>query len=244
MTIYSHTLVGEVVKQNFKTASLFQQNNIDYCCGGRKSISEACAEAGIETESILNKLEKIFELTDPDSLFINGLTPAELTDYIVKRHHSYVRENIPFLQKSLGKICQVHGENHPELFRVNELFVGSAGNLTTHMQKEEIMLFPYIKSLFKAKNNNLAPPSPVFGTVSNPIAAMIDEHENEGQRFDEISALTNKYSIPEDACTTYEVTLRLLSDFENDLHRHIHLENNILFPKAVELESELIKKIN
>jgi regulator of cell morphogenesis and NO signaling len=242
MNISSDTLVGEVVKYNFKTASVFQKNNIDYCCGGKKSLSEACAEAGVETGNMIQNLEKIFVLTDPDSLYINGLSLSELADYIVKRHHTYVRENIEFLNRNTKKIWEVHGHNHPELFKVKELFALSAGNLIMHMQKEEILLFPYIKNLELAKKNNSIPARPVFAPITNPIALMIEEHENEGNRFSELSSVTNNYDVPQDACTTYEVTLNLLKDFENDLHRHIHLENNILFPKAVDLEKDLIGK--
>lgn len=242
MTISSNTLVGDVVKQNFKAASLFQQNNIDFCCGGSKSLSEACAEAGVETDSLISNLEKVFAVNDPDSIWLNNLEPDELADYIVKRHHTYVRENIQFLTRNLDKICDVHGGNHPELHEVKELFLSSAGNLTMHMQKEELMLFPYIKNLVKARLNNSIPPKSVFGPVTNPIAAMIEEHQNEGERFDLIAKITDNYAVPKDGCTTYEVTINHLKDFEDDLHRHIHLENNILFPKTIDLENELVKK--
>ena len=240
MNISSNTQVGEVVKLNFKTAPLFQTNNIDYCCGGSKTISEACIEAGIESEQLIQQLEKIAGQLDPDTEYINNLKPDELCDYIIRRHHAYVRRNIPFLQESIEKICQVHGANHPELFEIRKLFNESAGNLTMHMQKEEIMLFPYIQKMARSQEENTPISQSVFGAVSNPIGMMIAEHQAEGLRFDKIAELSDNYSIPEDACTTYEVTLNQLKDFENDLHRHIHLENNILFPKAIELEAELV----
>lgn len=236
MNISLNSSVGEVVKLNFKTAPLFLANNIDYCCGGNKAISEACNEVGIDPEQLIKQLETLVAEKDPDSEYMNSLGLDELTNYIVKRHHAYVRESIPILQNNLEKISKVHGEHHPELFQIKELFNGSAGALTMHMQKEEIMLFPYIQQLESAKKENTSlPPSP-FGSVSNPIEMMLAEHQNEGERFDEISRLSNNYTLPEGGCTSYEVTLKQLSDFENDLHRHIHLENNILFPKAIELE--------
>lgn len=236
MSISLNSFVGEVVKLNFKTASLFQANNIDYCCGGNKTIADACNVAGVHPEQLLKQLETLIDEKDPDSEYINNLGLNELSDYIVKRHHTYVRESIPFLKKSLEKICQVHGEHHPELFKIKELFNGSADALTMHMQKEEIMLFPFIQRLESAKKEKVSLPKAPFGSVANPIEMMLSEHQNEGERFDEIMRLSNHYQLPEDACTTYEVTFKQLRDFENDLHRHIHLENNILFPKAIDLE--------
>ncbi len=242
MKILSNSTVGEVVKLNFKTATLFQANNIDFCCGGNKTISDACKEAGINPEQLITQLETLVAQKDPDSEYINNLGLEELCNYIVKRHHAYIRESIPFLIKNLEKICQVHGEHHPELFKINELFTASAGNLTMHMQKEEIMLFPYIQRLESAKKANSLLPRAQFGSVSNPIGMMLAEHQDEGERFDEIVRLSKNYQLPDDACSTYEVTFNQLRDFENDLHHHIHLENNILFPKAIELESEYLQK--
>ena len=237
MKISSNSTVGEVVKLNFKTSSLFQVNNIDYCCGGNKTISDACKEVGINPGQLITELETLVAQKDPDSKYINDLGLEELCNYIVKRHHAYVRENIPLLKKNIEKICQVHGEHHPELFRINELFTASAGNLTMHMQKEEVMLFPYIQRLESAKKANTTLTGAQFGSVSSPIGMMVAEHQDEGERFDKISRLSKNYQLPEDACSTYEVTLNQLRAFEEDLHRHIHLENNILFPKAIELEN-------
>lgn len=236
MKITSDTPVGEIVKTNFKAATTFQANKIDYCCGGNQSVSEACAKAGVEMESLIDQLEHVLRESDPDAEYIDNLDLGVLADYIVTRHHSYVQKNIPFLKQNLDKIAEVHGANHPELVEVGDEFYQSAGELTMHMQKEELLLFPYVKQMEQAKKENKDLPSPSFGTVANPISAMMAEHENEGERYERISKLTNHYQIPEDGCTTYEVTLKQLADFEKDLHRHIHLENNILFPKAKILE--------
>jgi len=241
MNITSNTLVSEVVKLNFMTATIFQSNNIDYCCGGDKAISDACKEAGVGADQLIKQLETVVTQKDPDSEYINTLSLKELTDYIVKRHHAYVHESIPILKRNLEKICEVHGEHHPELFVIKDLFYDSAGALIMHMQKEELMLFPYIQRLESVKGQNSPLPNSSFGSVSNPIEMMMNEHQVEGERFDQISGLTENYQPPEDACTTYEVTLKQLRDFENDLHRHIHLENNILFPKAIELEKQISK---
>ena len=238
MKISPDTFVKEVVRSNFKTAPLFQENNIDFCCGGDKSIYDACREAGIDPEQLIKQLETVVSQNDSDSVYINNLTLRELADYIEKRHHAYVRENIPVLKKNLEKICQVHGGHHPELLEIKELFTGSAGDLTVHMKLEELILFPLIRQLEKAINENSPAPGPSFGSVKNPIGMMMADHQNEGDRFKEISRLSMNYQPPHDACATYEVTLKQLGDFEGDLHRHIHLENNILFPKALELEQK------
>jgi regulator of cell morphogenesis and NO signaling len=236
MTITLNTPVGEIVKNNFKAATLFQANKIDYCCNGHQTISEASEKAGIEAHALVDELELILQNNDPDTEYINNLELSDLADYIVKRHHSYVQKNIPFLKQNLEKIARVHGENHPELVEVRDQFFTSAGELTMHMQNEELILFPYVKQMEKARRENNGLPKSTFGSVSSPISAMMVEHQNEGERFEKISVLTNDYHVPEDGCTTYEVTLKQLADFEQDLHRHIHLENNILFTKAKLLE--------
>jgi regulator of cell morphogenesis and NO signaling len=236
MKITSDTPVGEVVKTNFKTATLFQANKIDYCCGGDQTISEVCSKSGIKEEELINQLETVLQDSDPDTDYINNMELSTLAEYIVNRHHAYVQKNIPFLKQNLDKIAEVHGDNHPELARVRDEFYESAGELTMHMQKEELLLFPYVKKMEEAKKENKNLPSPPFGKVANPIAAMMAEHENEGERYVRISELTNNYQVPADGCTTYEVTFKQLADFEKDLHRHIHLENNILFPKAKKME--------
>jgi regulator of cell morphogenesis and NO signaling len=238
MNITPNSSVGEVVKLNFKTAPLFLANKIDYCCGGKKAISEACLEVGVNPDLLIKQLEALVSESDPDSEYINKLGLADLVEYIIKRHHAYVTNSIPFLNTNLEKLCRVHGENHPELFRIKELFNGSAEALTQHMQKEEHMLFPYIKLLEQANKAGSPLPGSPFGSVSNPIGMMLAEHQNEGERFEEISKLSNNYTLPDGGCTTYDVTLKQLRDFDNDLHRHIHLENNILFPKAIALEKD------
>ncbi|MDX9812406.1 MAG: iron-sulfur cluster repair di-iron protein [Bacteroidales bacterium] len=243
MKISGNTSVGEVVRFNLKTALLLNEYNIDYCCGGSKTIFEACSEAGIDADTLIIKLEKLSENNDPDTEYINSLVPDELSDYIERRHHSYVKNHIPFLRQSLDKICDVHGSRHPELLEIRELFRGSAADLTTHMQKEEIILFPYIRKMVRVSKDGSQVGRPDFGSVSNPVSMMLAEHENEGRRFDRISELSQNFSIPEDACTTYRATLDQLKEFRDDLHRHIHLENNILFPEAIRLEKELTGKL-
>ena len=181
-----------------------------------------------------NSLKTLFAQRDPNSEYIYNLTLGELCNYIVKRHHTYVRENIPLLRKNLEKICEVHGEQHPELFKIKELFISFARDFTMHMQEEEIMLFPFIRALEAAKNDNSPLLRSPFRSISKPIVMMIEEHRNADQRFSKITEISNNYSIPEDASTIYEATLKQLKDFGNDLQVHIHLENNILFPRVIE----------
>jgi regulator of cell morphogenesis and NO signaling len=239
MDITLNNTVGEIVKSNFKTAQLFHEKKIDYCCGGKKTLSDACKEAGIEPDELVNELEKLNMLKDPDSDYINSMRLDQLADYIVQRHHSYVKKMIPFIEANLDKICLKHGQRHPEVFMIRDLFHKTAGNLTMHMQKEELMLFPYIRKMVHSSLQQGNLPLSIFGSVSNPIHSMIREHADEGGRLDEIASLSGNYSAPEDACTTYRTTYDYLGEFETDLHRHIHLENNILFPKSEELEEKL-----
>ena len=189
MTISADSIVREVVKYNFKTASLFQANNIDYCCNGNKAISDACREAGIDTDQLIRQIDNLVTQQDPDSEYINNLGLGELCNYIIKRHHAYVHRNIPVLKKNLEKICQVHGEHHPELYEIKELFNGCAGELTKHMQKEEIMLFPFIERLESSKEQNAPSPKSPFRSVSDPIRMMVSDHQNEDERFKIIAKL-------------------------------------------------------
>ena len=241
MEINTNTSVGEIVKANFKTAQIFDKNKIDFCCGGGISLEEACEKSKVDINQLVPELEALVALNDPNSKYIDGLELNELCDYIEKRHHTYVSENIPFLQVKLQKLCDVHGENHPELFEIKELFDGASKNLSAHMKKEELILFPYIRKMVKY-NKEALKAKDEFGKALETIELMHEEHTTEGERFEKISNLTSSYTCPPDGCGTFQVTYQTLKDFENDLHRHIHLENNILFKKALILETELINK--
>jgi regulator of cell morphogenesis and NO signaling len=241
MGINTNTSVGDIVKVNFKTAQIFEKNSIDFCCGGGVSLGEACSKANVDIDQLIPELESLVLLNDPDSKYIDRLELNELCDYIEKRHHSYVSETIPFLQQKLQKLCDVHGDNHSELFEVKELFDGAAENLSAHMKKEELLLFPYIRKMVKYKREDLNGKGEL-GEALKTIELMNEEHQTEGERFEKISILTSSYTCPPDGCGTYQVTYKTLKDFEIDLHRHIHLENNILFKKALLMENELINK--
>ncbi|GAF05436.1 iron-sulfur cluster repair di-iron protein [Saccharicrinis fermentans] len=241
MNVNEKTSVGEIVKANFKTAQLFDKNNIDFCCGGGISLKEACERSKVDVSQLLPELEALIAQKDPDSAYIDGLELDVLCDYIEKRHHAYVTENIPFIQQKLQKLCDVHGERHPELFEIRELFDATAVNLSAHMKKEELILFPYIRKMVKYKKEGISGVV-VFDKGKSAIEVMQAEHESEGERFEKIAKLTSSYTCPADGCSTYRVSYQTLKDFENDLHRHIHLENNILFKKALNLERELINE--
>jgi len=233
--------IGSFVAEDFRTAAVFSKFNIDFCCKGNRTVTEVCEKQNIDADTLLQNVYDVLQSDSNGSIDFNSWPLDLLVDYIEKTHHRYVEEKSQVLVAFLDKLCKVHGANHPELFRINELFIGCAGELAQHMKKEELVLFPFVKRMVKTKESDGVLSQPSFGTVSNPIAMMMHEHDNEGERFREIAALTNGYNPPADACTTYKVTFAMLKEFEEDLHKHIHLENNILFPKAVLLEQEFVE---
>lgn len=230
--------IGQYVADDFRTAAIFSKHKIDFCCNGNRTVAEACDKKGIDSNVLLDELNAVLNSKIGETIDYKSWPIDLLVEYIEKKHHRYVEEKIPVLRQFLDKLCRVHGERHPELFKINELFTASAGELASHMKKEELILFPFVKRMVKAKLGNEAIQSPQFGTVENPIAMMMEEHDNEGQRFRDIAELTDNYTPPADACNTYKVTYAMLDEFEKDLHLHIHLENNILFPKAIKLEQQ------
>lgn len=240
MTPTSNSIIGELVAQDYRFATVFQHNKIDFCCQGNRTIEEACAKKKVDVDALIGELNKAAASGDASSTDFNSWSLDLLATYIEKKHHRYVEKRITEIKPMLTKIVKVHGDLHPELMEVEELFLGSAGELTAHMKKEEFILFPFVKKLVQASEDKTELTPGHFGTVANPVAMMMDEHEAEGERFRKIAELTNDYTPPLGACTTYMVTFSLLKEFEQDLHLHIHLENNILFPKAIELEKSLV----
>jgi len=230
------SIIGELVAEDYRAATVFESYGIDFCCKGNRSIADACEKKKINPTDVLNALDNVLKTSSGDNVDYAAWPKDLLVDYIEKKHHRYVEERIPILKQYLAKIAAVHGDRHPELIEVNELFIASAGELTKHMKKEELVLFPHIRKMVKNEMGGGELDTPHFGTVKNPIAMMMSEHENEGDRFEKIEKLTNGYIPPSDACSTYIVAFSMLKEFEQDLHRHIHLENNILFPWAVKAE--------
>ena len=239
MNIQENQVIGELVAKDYRTASVFKKYGIDFCCQGNRTINEACEKKNIDSKSVVNDLDAVIQAQGANTTNYKSWPLDLLADYIEKKHHRYVEEKSAEIKPYLDKICRVHGGRHPELFEINEHFNATAGELAKHMKKEELILFPYVRKLATAKHEGSKVIAPPFGTVQNPIEAMMQEHTNEGDRFRKVSALSNNYTPPQDACNTFAVTFALLKEFEQDLHLHIHLENNILFPKAIELEKEL-----
>jgi regulator of cell morphogenesis and NO signaling len=230
--------IGEYVAKDFRTAALFSKYGIDFCCNGNRSIEEACQKKSVNPDDLLKEIESVLNTKGDSGIDFNSWPIDLLADYIEKTHHRYVSEKTPTLLQFLDKLSRVHGANHPELLQINELFKGCAGELAQHMKKEELILFPFIKKMVQATISDELIAQPHFGTVENPIAMMMHEHDAEGERFRKIAQLSNDYTPPADACNTYKVTFAMLQEFEQDLHKHIHLENNILFPKATKLEKD------
>ncbi len=231
-------LIGEMVSEDFRTAAIFKKHGIDFCCRGGRTIEEACENKTTDVNKVYNDLENLPSQTEA-SIDFKSWPLDLLSEYVEKIHHAYVEEKIPVLLAFLDKLCKVHGERHPELYEINALFNQTAQDLSAHLKKEELILFPFIKKMTHAKKRGIELEVPHFGTVENPVHMMEHEHTAEGDRFAKIAELTNHYTPPADACNTYRVTYAMLEEFENDLHTHIHIENNILFPKSIQLEKEL-----
>jgi len=194
-------------------------------------LAQACEQHQVDLDKITKEIEAA--LTLPETENFRAMPMEQLADYIEKTHHTYVRNTMPALMTYLEKAARVHGERHPELLEVRDLFEQSALELNQHMMKEEQILFPYIKAMSASFKNGYPLSAPHFGHLKNPIAMMEAEHEQEGDRFKKIAMLTNNYVPPKDACQTYRVAFSMLQEFEADLHKHIHLENNILFPSVI-----------
>jgi regulator of cell morphogenesis and NO signaling len=237
MSISTATSVRELTLEFPNATRVFEKLGIDYCCGGNKSLEEACASANLSAAEILKSLAP----ADPAAVSAekrNWQTEllADLVAHIIAKHHKYTREEITRLGSLFDKVCSVHGKNHPELVQIRDIFQGLAKELNLHMMKEEMMLFPYIVRMEEAIVEKAPVLPPPFGTVQNPVAMMEHEHDSAGQALRAMRAGSAGFAPPEDACISYRTLYQALRDFEADLHEHIHLENNILFPRAIEME--------
>ena len=221
--------IGEIVANDFRAASMFKEAGIDFCCGGNKSLTEACKEKGADESHLIQQLETLAQTPVSGAMNFKEWDLSFLSDYIVNTHHKFVLKNLPELVFYTQKIASVHGEHHPELIEVESLFSKINEELLQHLKNEEEVLFPAIKEAEKGAS------AEVKSTIVSEITRMQGEHEFAGGAMDKINVLTNNYLIPEDACNTYRVSLKLLEQFEDDLHIHVHLENNILYPKALKL---------
>lgn len=231
--------IGSIVADDYRSAAVFTAHGIDFCCKGGRSIDEVCRTKNLDPAVLAKEIQEALSRDASTADDPRTWPLAKLADHIEAVHHRYVETRVPVLQQYLDKLCMVHGDRHPELFTIRDEFYGCASAMAAHMKKEELILFPFIKQLEKAKASGSPAPVPHFGTVNNPVQMMMDDHDAEGERFRRIDALTGGYVNPPDGCATYSTAMHMLHEFEQDLHRHVHLENNILFPKAVALEQEL-----
>ncbi|WP_297336133.1 iron-sulfur cluster repair di-iron protein [Algoriphagus sp.] len=229
--------VGGIVAENFRAARVFNQYGIDFCCKGGIKLADACERKGLSAAQVAAELQEAIK--EADAVDYRQYSLSQLIDHIVTTHHKYVEDTIPALKFFTEKIEKVHGGHHPELSEIRQEFAKAADALTIHMKKEEFVLFPFIKAMQDAKLSSFSLSEPHFGHIENPIHMMEDDHQAEGERFRRISNLSAGYHPPADACQTYRVAFSMLEEFEQDLHKHIHLENNILFPGALQLFKEL-----
>jgi len=238
MSITAEKTVRELALENPAATRVFEKLGLDYCCGGNKSLEEACRTANLSMEDVLDSLEIAEQSAHAVQKDRNWQTEllADLVDHINHTHHKYTREELARLRPLLDRVCSVHGKNHPELLQIRVSFHGTAQEMTTHMMKEEMVLFPYIVRMEEAvlqKESILPPP---FGSLENPVATMMHEHDSAGEALRAMRRASAGFTPPGDACISYQTLYKALADFEADLHQHVHLENNILFPRALEME--------
>lgn len=240
MNFTGETKVKDIALANPGATQILEHAGVDYCCGGNKSLHDACVHAGVSTEEIMARLQANSADVGPADANWVSAPLADLTRHIREKHHQYVREAIPRVRTLVGKVREKHGENHPEILDIEKLFLQVGRELVMHMQKEEQILFPYIEALERAANGTEAIEPPFFQTVKNPVHAMMEEHDAAAALMNQIRAASSAYTAPADACASYQGLYRDLHEFETDLHQHVHLENNILFPRAVELEARIL----
>jgi len=239
MSITERTRVGEIAAANPQAKKILEEARVDYCCGGEKSLRDACLHVDASPEEILQRLQENRVQAGPEEVNWASAPLSELTEHIRKKHHKYVRDLIPRVRTLLGKVRAKHEPNHPELNRIEERFIDLGNEMYSHMQKEEQILFPYIEALERSAEGKGILELPFFGTVRKPVQMMMQEHDSAGEALREMRRLSAEYQAPPDGCESYRELYRALEEFEGDMHTHVHLENNILFPRAVELEVAL-----
>ncbi len=234
---FKNKTVADVVRENIATAHVFKKYGIDFCCGGGTSIDAACSKHHVDKQELMEEINHALHSRTP-SVNYNQWPLDFLCDYIEQTHHRYVLEAIPIIKSYVAKVAKVHGHASPEVIEIESLFTNVESELIPHLQKEELILFPYIRTLVKSINLGQELSNPQFESVANPIRIMIHEHDVAGDLLKSIRNLSNNFQTPDWACNTYRALYAKLEEFENDLHLHIHLENNILFPKALKIEQK------
>ncbi len=231
--------LGQLVAHDFRKARIFKKYGLDYCCGGTATLQDACTSKGLDITNVGHDLQEADNTAGLPSLPYNAWPLDFLADFIVNTHHFYVRENLPDMRAYAEKVTKSHGKQHPELAEILQLVKEVDDELTRHLFKEEKILFPYIRALTHAAKTGQPLQQAGFVTVQNPIRMMETEHEIVGKNLARIRELAADYLPPEGACNSFKILYSLLEQFENDLHIHVHLENNILFPKALDLERQI-----
>ena len=239
MTLSAMKTVGEIAVETPNATREFEKLGIDYCCGGSRTLGDACAAANIPIDEVLARLEKSLTSIQPGSSqnWENQLL-ADLIGHIKSTHHVFVREECPRIEALTAKVVGVYCKNHPELLQVQEIFSALAEELSVHLMKEEQILFPYVMRMEESVLAAEPAPPAAFGTVMNPVRMMMQEHDGAGDALRSLRSVTSDYTLPVDACISYRTLYQALQGFESDLHQHIHLENNILFPRAVAMEAK------
>ncbi len=227
--------VGQLVAEQPNRARIFESLGIDYCCGGKRPLAAACAEKGLDTGTVIQALRDAESGTEVQTDWTT--TPlGELADHIVATHHAYLREELPRLAFLTDKVANAHGERHPEMKTIRDLFAAFKAELEMHVVKEEAVLFPMCRQM---EVNRAVPRFHCGGTIQNPIQRMEQEHQDAGDALEQMRALTHDFTPPADACNTFRVLMDSLARLEADMHQHVHKENNILFPRAIALEASL-----
>lgn len=234
----TQTPIGDLVREDYRTAEVLSRWKLDYCCGGKRNLADACARAGADPDEVAAALEAVLRQPAGRTMEYDAWNTSFLLDHIEQVHHRYVRKTLPVLVATAQKVALRHGAEHPYLETVFLEVKALSMELETHLGKEENILFPYIRQLLQARSRGSQSGPPPFGTVGNPIRMMESEHNDAGESLAQIRHLTNDLVAPEAACTSWRVLYSLLEEFEADLHTHIHLENNLLFHRAIELEKE------
>jgi regulator of cell morphogenesis and NO signaling len=233
---FSEQTVGQLAAEVPTSIRVFESWKIDYCCGGRTLLPEACAAVGRSVDDFVAALEKATAIPDSAARDWSADTLAAMSSNIVAMYHAYTREELQTIAPIADKVLSVHGERRPELAEVVSLVRELTNDLLPHMLKEEQVLFPYVVQLDEALAGNRPAPTPFFGTVKNPVRMMMLEHDRVGELLAQLRAVTNDYVPPESACFSYRELYRRLAELELRTHEHIHIENNIYFPRAIALE--------
>lgn len=241
MELINELKVGQIVRKNPKAADVFNEYGIDYCCGGNVMLSEVCEKQAIDFDEISLKIEKSFEDKQPSSLDFDQFELDFLADYVTNVHHNYLYKNLPEIRFYVEKVFNKHGERFDYLPELHDLYLALESDLLGHLPKEENILFPYIKKMINELKLKEKSEKPFFGTIQNPISVMHAEHDEAGEILHRMRAITHNYTAPENACNSHLVMISKLKELDADLVQHIHIENNILFPKVVLLEEEYFK---